>query len=418
MFLVLAPLIVFYVRGMNFDFKKGQFVQTGILALKAEPKDAKVFLDGKLVSETAKDIKFLVEKQYDIKLEKPGYESWQKRLEVTAGKVTWASPPSGKIILFLKQTAPENLASNVSDFILDETNGRIIFLSNNSLMLAPLTNPKNSETLTLPKAADNLIPSPDFQKLVAETATGTKKSALLIDLKSKEAADISALFTGTTNWLFDNDNKLYAINQNKLYVIDPKNISKTLLASDIKAAIFLDHDLYLLKQKSQTLSFQITSNPAKEPQDILTELPLFSQSAIVVSFEKQAYILGDGTLYKVGSKLEPLATGVTIWNENFGDSSLTVFHESELDYVNPYNHSLELITRRESGISLPILQFFMGSSFFVENNKVKTIELDTRDRQNEYNLYTGQNIKKIALTGDAKKLLVLDSGELKLTVIR
>src|SRR5574340_748921 len=110
LFLVAAPVIIMYVRGFTYDFKNNKFVSTGILAVRSDPKSANVYLDGKLKRKNSADLKFLAPREYDLELQKDGYLTWSKRLQVRPGQVTWAGPVGSKIFLFHSNPENRNLA--------------------------------------------------------------------------------------------------------------------------------------------------------------------------------------------------------------------------------------------------------------------------------------------------------------------
>src|SRR4051812_12268993 len=87
LFIILAPLTVLYVSGINYDFKTGHFTRTGIMGFKVDPKDASIFIDGKLIKKTAGNIGFLNSGEYQVKVSKDKYRDWTKRLRIEANKV-------------------------------------------------------------------------------------------------------------------------------------------------------------------------------------------------------------------------------------------------------------------------------------------------------------------------------------------
>ena len=84
-FLILAPTIVLYVRGITYDFSKKAFVTTGILAMRLEPKDANIYLNNKLKRESS-DIKFILPGEYDVTVKR-----WLLYLEQTPKCGIWPS---------------------------------------------------------------------------------------------------------------------------------------------------------------------------------------------------------------------------------------------------------------------------------------------------------------------------------------
>ena len=79
LFIILAPSIIFYALGYNFDFDKKIFIATGGIYLKSYPSNAETYINDKFSGETSKFIKRLLPKIYEIKITKEDYYSWQKK---------------------------------------------------------------------------------------------------------------------------------------------------------------------------------------------------------------------------------------------------------------------------------------------------------------------------------------------------
>ncbi len=119
LFLLIVPVAVLYSQGYRIDFNPPaggkMLTQTGGLFLKAGPKQAEIYLNGKLVKKTdfffgSALIENLLPKRYKIEIKKPtvptqtGFFPWEKTLEIKEKEVTEAK----SIILF-----PENLNFNI-----------------------------------------------------------------------------------------------------------------------------------------------------------------------------------------------------------------------------------------------------------------------------------------------------------------
>ncbi len=417
-FIILAPAIVLYVRGIKYDTEKQEFVQTGILAVRADPSSVTVSLDGEFVSDSAKDLKFLQPKDYSIKLEKENYQPWEKRLGVVGGQVTWASPSTGKIILFFSSPTTTTVSDGVTDFSGPGNKNILAFISQNSFIVTSPNNPNSSVSIVLPKIVTSILASPDSDFFLLQNQSTTSPVTLFVDVSARKAYDLGALFSTKAQWFFSGDDKLYAVHTGSLYSINTKIPSKTLLQSGIMAASFLGNDLYVLRSANSGLDLEVTSNPTETGQKILTNLPAFKQTEILISRQKQIFLLADGSLYRVGASLKQLASSVDARQFNSNDSSLIFETTGELDYINPYDGSVDFITRSSMELKNPLLRFDLANAFFVENNIVKALELDTRDHQNQFDLYQGTNIKKIALSDDGRNLIVLDGATLKILTIR
>lgn len=88
LFLLLAPLIVLYSLGYNFDLKTGHVVRTGGIFIKTNQNNFRVFINnnavkeggllsfGALVTNLAPDL-------YSVRVEKDGFRPWQRVIHVT-----------------------------------------------------------------------------------------------------------------------------------------------------------------------------------------------------------------------------------------------------------------------------------------------------------------------------------------------
>lgn len=96
LFFVAAPATIFYTQGYRFDFEKKKVVQTGGIFIKALPKEAEVYLNGKFKKKT--DFLFgqefvgnLIPGNYNILVTKEGYVPWKKELQVQEKQLTTAN---------------------------------------------------------------------------------------------------------------------------------------------------------------------------------------------------------------------------------------------------------------------------------------------------------------------------------------
>jgi len=194
-FLIAAPLIVLYVTGIGFNFNSKSFVQTGILAVRSNPQDAAIFLDGQQKRQSQGDLTFLSPGSYTVGLKKAGYSDWTKRLAVQAGQVTWASPSFGNIFLFLKTPPVQNLAQGVLDFYGRDKN--FIYLTKDSLTTSILNNPDAEQAYPLPKSVNKILAEDSAGKIFALTNSQAATSPpvlLIFNQNSGKIYDISNLF--------------------------------------------------------------------------------------------------------------------------------------------------------------------------------------------------------------------------------
>lgn len=91
-FFVIAPLVVLHARGYRFDTSRGVFVYSGSIALKTNPQNFQVLINGKLDDSkqlnrinNSYNITGLLPSDYEIKISEDGYSSWSKKTDVHSG---------------------------------------------------------------------------------------------------------------------------------------------------------------------------------------------------------------------------------------------------------------------------------------------------------------------------------------------
>jgi len=418
LFLLLAPLILFYVRGITYDFASHKFVRTGILAIKTEPKDAEIYINGELELKKSGSVRFLPTKEYEVTVRKDGYFDWSKRLPVTEGQVTWASPEPNKLYLFLKDPRATDIASGVLDFYVG--NDFLLYLSQGELVYAQTNDLSRSENFPLPRTAASITASPNGQLFaLTSAAEASSPTVMIFDRGAKTITDISNLFSSLPELKFSADNRLFALQDNILYHVDAKQQAKTAVKEGVAAFVLRENNLYFIGPerdgKNALFVSDLPENPAAK---VLDGIPDFNKGQIFVNFERQVLLLLDGSLYKISSGLEKLASNITAQDFDYAESSLVFFHAGELEFYNPFFHNINFINRSGSPITDPSINLGFGNVFFIRDNRLETMELDSRDQQNNYVLYQGTDLQKFLLGPNLIRAYVLDDGKLKVLKIR
>jgi len=92
-FLIVAPIVIFYAIGYRLDLSNRQVAHTGGMYIRTYPASSQIYLDNKLVaSRTPARIKFLMPKTYQVTIEQPGYRTIQTNIEVKSGQVALLDP--------------------------------------------------------------------------------------------------------------------------------------------------------------------------------------------------------------------------------------------------------------------------------------------------------------------------------------
>ncbi len=76
-----------YAKGIRFNFEESKVTPTGLLVVKSVPDGAEIYINGEFKNATNTNIT-LVPETYDIRIEKEGFFTWNKRLTIEKEAVT------------------------------------------------------------------------------------------------------------------------------------------------------------------------------------------------------------------------------------------------------------------------------------------------------------------------------------------
>src|SRR6185503_3670097 len=187
LFLILAPLVALYTSGFRIDFSDGSIAQTGILSATTSPDNATISVDGQPRDTTPASIRFLKPGDYTVGISKEGYFSWQKRLSIKDGVVTWVNQDSEDLYLLLQDGQETTVANNANDMaVVDD---RLLVLSDKTLSLSNAPKFDSWDTITLPVPISSIITTSrtDVVLLVGG------KSVLMLSLGNQQITDITNL---------------------------------------------------------------------------------------------------------------------------------------------------------------------------------------------------------------------------------
>ena len=109
-FLVVAPALVFYTAGYRWNPKKGKVELNGTIIFDSTPAGASIKIDGRPTDfVTPVTVQDMPPGIHQFSVEKSGYRSWQKSLEVRSEHVTFANT-----ITLWKDTQPSLFTSGTT----------------------------------------------------------------------------------------------------------------------------------------------------------------------------------------------------------------------------------------------------------------------------------------------------------------
>jgi len=385
-FLILAPILVFYARGFKYDFSTGQIIKTGTMVVRTEPK-AKVFLDSDTKgADTPASIRFLLPKDYTIRIEKEEYQSWIKRLRVTEQFVTWASVNRDKIHLFLKKPELISAIGQTSAFISSDSAEIAVATAGQEHLIK--VDSGFRENLGLTNSVK--LPLPDQAEI-----HWTQGAQIWQLLQTANAWPIDQAAIDAVKQVHTNGKQTAILSAAKLYSFDVAAID--LIDDNVSGATLHDSELWYVTGDE----LKIYDFSAKSSKVIATDLPMASESKIIRA-GNQIYLIIAGQLYHLRDKAENIYGPVTFarWHEDAG--KLLYGNDNEAYLHDPLTDRSELALRSLTPIDQVQLNWITGYMFYANEGKIKAAELDTRNGQNQFDIleFAGNSRFLVAPEGD------------------
>ncbi len=367
-FIIATPILVIYARGFKINWTNFQVVKTGAFVIKTLPSKATVYLDDKKQkTQTPDTIRFLIPKDYNVRIEKDGYMSWTKRLPINSQFATWINQDRDFITLFLQR--PETVATTQINYSsLSEDGTELAYLENSKLNIY---NINNGSIQNLDTISSFRIPLTFSGNLVWLNGLDVFKFFQTHNLTTPiTPANITKVENNGSFMALQMGGKLYYVNGNNLTLVD--NTS----------GFNLDGDTIWYVSSTNLKTFNMRTN---SQSTINSGLPPNS-SAQIIRGDGNTFLILDNSLFTLNDTLEKIYEGVNYANYD-PDSHLLLFSDNnEILTYNPQTKKSDLILRSISPVSNPVINWYTGYVFFTNENQVKAIELDGRDHRNTYTI--------------------------------
>ncbi|MDD4382271.1 MAG: PEGA domain-containing protein [Candidatus Dojkabacteria bacterium] len=281
-----ATLIYLYSNGYRFNFSNQEFKRTGVISVESEPFLADMYINDKKIGITPKSNSLEVG-TYNTSVEKSGYVTWNKQLNVVEGKITPVFP-----FLILSEIQGESVWESKLEYvknwssidknvyiILTRDNAKYALWSYrvNTSILDFSTNP--IQILTPTTEDITIIPSYNGDKAILVVSS----KAYLIDTKKSNTLSSSNILNITNpnkytiTWaednkklILENDSEIYAYNIDKntaIKVLTKTKGTKYVWNTDKEGYLYLvteikEEDLenvYIYKISQLTINGTVTS---------------------------------------------------------------------------------------------------------------------------------------------------------------
>ena len=360
LFVLFAPLAIIYSQGyrINFSPEEGEKIitQTGGLFLKIQPRQAKVYIDGKLKENTdfffgSLLVENLLPGKYAIEVRKEEYSSWQKTLEIKEKTVTEAKD----IVLFPENPGIETLAENIQDFWFSPDQKKLIFEEEDEKgWFLTLYEPEKNLKSQLIKKSDistkevkllDITFSKDSKEITIQTEISKVKRYFTLDItmaglspKETEAPEVGEKEYIVGNYKFKEEN-------GTLYFSSNNSDSFQELFSQVKdfkfspeakkLAYFSDYEIWIMFLDKVTLD--------KEAGDKMFLIRLSEKIDNVFWLDSNYLVLNAGNTIKITEidnrnrlnivDFKEIKNPEIFWNEN--DKKLYIFSENTLSVSAP-----------------------------------------------------------------------------------
>jgi len=435
LFLLIAPLALFYSQGYRFDFDEKKFVETGGLHIQISNTSAKIYINGKFIKKTGffsntALIKNLLPKKHDIEIRKIDFWSWKKSLSIEEKKVTKIEN-----VLLIKRDIPFSvLTQDLENFLVSQDRKKIL--------LKKTTEEKNwfLEELSLENgvkrkilAEEDLVKLTQLPAEITDWEWDSLKNRVMLQITSEEEisyflldyapqtpvlSKIDFLDEKTESISFNpkNNDEFFYLKDHVMFKRDlgnEENAEQTFLNNLVTFKTTKDNIIWL-----STSGFLFKTDYFGQTIEALNRKPFFIQKEKKYKIEIQNselfllenndfyYLSADGDLEKImkgvqGIKFSPDSKKAVYWN----DHEIWIL-EFELEYKKVF------LTRfsKKIGDCFWLTPYYL---IFNVEEEIKISEIDNRDKLNIVNLSNeslsenGENLK-ISYNEFNKKLYILN----------
>ncbi|MDP2930491.1 MAG: hypothetical protein Q8N56_02715 [bacterium] len=434
-FIIIAPLVVFYAQGYRIDFENRRITKTGAFYFRISPKNSDIFLDGKLVKKNQSFflnsilIENLLPGNYTVEIKKQDYSLWKKTLEIKAMEATEVK----NILLFPQNSHSELIAKNVNDFFPAPDGKKIVLQKNDSqgYYLTIFEPESNLETIAV-KEKDilktgnsflNLSWLADSQRFILETAISEQRKFFLVET-TKIPIKSTSLNISPDSERIESDQK----NPDQLFVLEADKLSLNNLtaktsreiAKSVVAFAQFNDSVYLLQNNgfvSIVKNYDITNATR------LNEAPLIIEKETYYNLipTKAGVFLEKGEALLFFDKGKAIFTGIATEINDFqispDNQKIAYFNGGEISIY--YLEERREQPQKKSGektflIKLPgnINQlFWLNNDYLITATEdgLMALEIDERDQPNSVILARLKN-PKLFFDKNTEKTSVLTEG--------
>ncbi|NTW14378.1 MAG: PEGA domain-containing protein [Candidatus Moranbacteria bacterium] len=425
-FTVTTSGVLFFTFGYRFSFERGIFVYTGSIMIKSNPRAVTVSIDGQPVPKSRIDnvnqtihIPGLNPGEYLVRVEAPGFQSWEKNVTVQSGistefwnivlarndyqKTAIMEGPIQKAFFStlerkfaIAETSP---GGGIRIVVLDQTKGTSQQVYENDDFVFNEDDQENIEWS--PDGTGLLVPLHDRKT--------DEHTEFVVNLKTGEGTDLRT-YSGLQSphdarWNPTDNRSFFVLSGTSFYLVHTGETDET-KRSEVKLENVSSFDLsgkvlFFIGTQSDEIFQAALDGWTFRTEPITGTIPgirKFVHPKLTVYDRKRVVVYdrgGDGYLLNDDGGFEPalIPLGPGIKGVQFSDDGkkLLFFTENEISVV--FTHKWEVQPYRQSGEIIQIARFSTPVSYpqwakdyeyvlFGLGKELKTAELDHRNRRN------------------------------------
>jgi len=406
LFLVIAPLLIFYALGYRYNWTNRNIEKNGALYVKSYPRNADIFIDNKKIKQkTPTQFVEISSGKYDVAVQKDQYVTWTKKLEIRSGETTFAED----IVLFLAERKKTELSGGGSKWIINKQKSQYGFLdTENNLTITDIEQEKTFVVFKFDKQYQLIDWSPDNQEILLQL----NNIYYLFNLNQKNIKPLKINNVDKIIWDNNDQGLIWYQKNNKIfrhYISLANGVDEAL---DMET-IFSDFDLagdYILAltQDNKNYQFQKIRKNSLEIIDSISNINQGQIKAWQADEELSIFSLG-ASFYVKKKDNNPVVIPHTIAD----------IHDDRILYTNGYETSLynfkeewSTLIDRSTKIVTDILWHPNGSYFLSESNDQTVItEIDGRDQRNTIAILENPLKKLYLFNKKGDKLFILNNEE-------
>ena len=421
-FATITPLVSLYAAGYKFSFS-GEFLQkTGMLIIDSTPEGANIIIDGEAqqkffhkmsskilnktknqnILKTPAKIKGLIPGEYKVRLEKDGYWSWEKKLEIKPGSSTFAED-----IVIFKNNLPQPVDTGKIINSKQSPNKKYIAYTTDNKY--HVFNNENKEVFYFEKTTNS-----DFQ---TNNITWLNDNHILFDYflfslnnwnKPKDFSK-SLINTNLKSITLDNSDLIYIQNDNCLIKLDSKNegIETILNSQKIFDYLIKDNLIYTIEEQNKNIYLIVYND-----REIIRKINLnFDDNYVFINTNHDLiniYNTKFKTLYLVDplDYFGPLKETINNITESFwvNDNKLIYHNDFEIWIYERNNFKKTILTRISDKINTVLWHPSNNYIIYSTNESLFTIELDDREKHNTNHLIRLNNINFLNINNSGDTL--------------